>query len=91
MTMQWRAIGDRDPGGAVLIFDAWANEVQRRLQVWQMPNTNLRFDTVNVADGRVVHSVTLEHYRAEDLQAALGRVSIPPPPPDRWPSARESG
>lgn len=69
-------IGDVDPGGAVLIFNKWAEQPNRRVWVWRLTNGDIRIEFVNI-DGDLIAAANLTSYRADDLAQALTRTKWP--------------
>lgn len=55
----------------VMIFDTWATEVNQRVQVWRLPNGDIKILFVDTTDGRITAERSLTAYRADDLARAL--------------------
>lgn len=67
--------GQTNEQGELLLFDKWANEGNRRVRVWQLPNSDVRIEFAETAKpGEPAYeSLTLARYRADDLAKALTR------------------
>ena len=70
--------GQKNDNGELLLLDKWANETNRRVRAWRLPNGDVRIEFV---DNNIIVTTyaTLTNYRADDLARALFKSKEPSP------------
>jgi hypothetical protein len=70
----WQLEGTATADGDLLIFNKWAEQINRRVFAWRLSNGDIVIEVISTNSGekgRIVSRVTLTSYRAIDLADAI--------------------
>lgn len=70
------------------IYEMWAEEDNRRVQVWRQPNGSVRFAVLDTNTNQATTVFALISYRADDLARDLQRRKYVQVEPRLWADAR---